>query len=120
MDEPLGALDKKLLEHMQVELRTLQRQVGITCVYVTHDQEEALALSDRIPVTNYGRLQQVGTPPDIYERPALLGCRAQRWPPRLRIFRTGRAFYSNSHWPSWKARSTLRATTMRCASSGPS
>jgi putative spermidine/putrescine transport system ATP-binding protein len=69
LDEPLGALDKKLREAMQVELRSLQRQVGITTIFVTHDQEEALTLSDRIAVMNEGRLQQVGTPQDIYENP---------------------------------------------------
>jgi putative spermidine/putrescine transport system ATP-binding protein len=69
LDEPLGALDKKLREAMQVELRSLQRQVGITTIFVTHDQEEALKLSDRIAVMHQGRLQQVGTPQEIYESP---------------------------------------------------
>jgi spermidine/putrescine ABC transporter ATP-binding subunit len=69
LDEPLGALDKKLREAMQVELKLLQRQVGITTVFVTHDQEEALTMSDRIAVMHQGRLQQFGTPEDIYERP---------------------------------------------------
>ena len=69
LDEPLGALDKKLREAMQVELKSLQRQVGITTVFVTHDQEEALTLSDRIAVMHQGRLQQVGTPQEIYESP---------------------------------------------------
>jgi putative spermidine/putrescine transport system ATP-binding protein len=69
LDEPLGALDKKLREAMQVELKSLQRQVGITTIFVTHDQEEALTMSDRIAVMHLGRLQQVGTPQEIYEGP---------------------------------------------------
>ena len=69
MDEPLGALDKKLREAMQIELKQIQKRVGITVVSVTHDQEEALTLSDRIAVLNDGRLQQVGSAHDLYERP---------------------------------------------------
>ncbi len=69
LDEPLGALDLKLRKQMQIELTRLQRQVGITFVYVTHDQEEAMAMSDRIGVMNRGRLLQVGTPSEIYDRP---------------------------------------------------
>ena len=69
LDEPLGALDLKLRKEMQLELKTLQREVGITFVYVTHDQEEALTMSDRIAVMSRGRLLQVGTPLDIYEEP---------------------------------------------------
>jgi spermidine/putrescine ABC transporter ATP-binding subunit len=69
MDEPLGALDRKLREHMQVEIKQIQRRLGITVVYVTHDQEEALTLSDRIGVMRRGRLEQLGTPADLYERP---------------------------------------------------
>ncbi|MGW3912946.1 ABC transporter ATP-binding protein [Streptomyces sp. NPDC005070] len=70
LDEPLGALDLKLREQMQVELKAIQREVGITFVFVTHDQEEALTMSDRIAVFNRGRIEQVGTPAEIYERPA--------------------------------------------------
>ncbi|MDT0463333.1 ABC transporter ATP-binding protein [Streptomyces gibsoniae] len=70
LDEPLGALDLKLREQMQVELKAIQREVGITFVFVTHDQEEALTMSDRIAVFNQGRIEQVGTPAEIYERPA--------------------------------------------------
>ena len=70
MDEPLGALDRKLREEMQVELKHIQQQVGITVLSVTHDQEEALTLSDRIAVINEGRIEQIGTSHDIYERPA--------------------------------------------------
>lgn len=70
LDEPLGALDLKLRKAMQVELKNLQHRVGITFVYVTHDQEEALTMSDRIAVMDQGVIQQVGSPEDIYERPA--------------------------------------------------
>ncbi len=69
LDEPLGALDLKLRQQMQFELKTLQRNTGITFVFVTHDQEEALVMSDRIVVFNAGRIEQVGTPQDIYEHP---------------------------------------------------
>ncbi len=70
LDEPLGALDLKLRKGLQVELKKIQREVGITFVYVTHDQEEALTMSDRIAVMNSGKVEQVGTPEDVYERPA--------------------------------------------------
>jgi putative spermidine/putrescine transport system ATP-binding protein len=70
LDEPLGALDLKLRQQMQVELKEIQRDVGITFVFVTHDQEEALTMSDRVAVFNQGRIQQMGTPHDIYEHPA--------------------------------------------------
>ncbi|MDT0304338.1 ABC transporter ATP-binding protein [Streptomonospora wellingtoniae] len=70
LDEPLGALDLKLRQAMQIELKRIQREVGITFVYVTHDQGEALTMSDRIAVMNGGRVEQLGTPAEIYERPA--------------------------------------------------
>jgi len=70
LDEPLGALDLKLREEMQVELKSIQQDVGITFIFVTHDQSEALSMSSRIAVFNQGRIEQVGTPRDIYERPA--------------------------------------------------
>jgi putative spermidine/putrescine transport system ATP-binding protein len=70
LDEPLGALDLKLREQMQVELKTIQDQVAITFIYVTHDQDEALTMSNRIAVFNQGRIEQVGTPTGVYERPA--------------------------------------------------
>jgi putative spermidine/putrescine transport system ATP-binding protein len=70
LDEPLGALDLKLREQMQVELKRIQKDVGITFVYVTHDQEEALTMSNRIAVLDEGRIEQVGSPADVYERPA--------------------------------------------------
>lgn len=69
LDEPLGALDLKLRQTMQIELKDIQHEVGITFIYVTHDQEEALTMSDRVAVMNEGRLAQVGTPEDIYESP---------------------------------------------------
>ncbi|MET0557876.1 MAG: ABC transporter ATP-binding protein [Solirubrobacterales bacterium] len=69
LDEPLGALDLKLREQMQVELKTIQSEVGITFVYVTHDQDEALTMSDRIAVFNEGRIEQVSDPVELYERP---------------------------------------------------
>ena len=70
LDEPLGALDLKLRQQMQVELKAIQKRVGITFIFVTHDQEEALTMSDRIAVFNEGKIVQVGTPSEIYERPA--------------------------------------------------
>jgi putative spermidine/putrescine transport system ATP-binding protein len=69
LDEPLGALDLKLREQMQVELKQIQREVGITFVFVTHDQEEALTMSDRVAVFDSGRIQQIGTPQEIYDSP---------------------------------------------------
>src|SRR4249920_3090353 len=70
LDEPLGALDLKLRRQLQVELKRIQSEVGITFVYVTHDQEEALTMSDRIAVMHAGRIEQLGTPEELYERPA--------------------------------------------------
>ena len=70
MDEPLGALDKKLREWLQLEIKRIHRELGVTFIYVTHDQEEALVLSDRIAVMSNGRIEQVGTAVDLYERPA--------------------------------------------------
>src|SRR3712207_1815309 len=69
LDEPLGALDLKLRREMQLELKQLQREVGITFVFVTHDQEEALTMSDRIAVFNDGRVEQVASPAELYEGP---------------------------------------------------
>jgi spermidine/putrescine transport system ATP-binding protein len=69
LDEPLGALDLKLRKNLQLELKRIQKDVGITFVYVTHDQEEALTMSDRIAVMSHGRIEQVGTPEDLYDRP---------------------------------------------------
>ncbi|MBV8563523.1 MAG: ABC transporter ATP-binding protein, partial [Actinobacteria bacterium] len=69
LDEPLGALDLKLRQEMQLELKRIQREVGITFIFVTHDQEEALTMSDRLAVFNEGRIEQIGTPADVYEHP---------------------------------------------------
>jgi ABC-type Fe3+/spermidine/putrescine transport system ATPase subunit len=69
LDEPLGALDRRLRQEMQVELKQIQREIGITAIFVTHDQEEALTLSDRIAIINQGRLAQIGQPQQVYERP---------------------------------------------------
>jgi putative spermidine/putrescine transport system ATP-binding protein len=70
LDEPLGALDKQLREEMQVELKLIQREAGITFIFVTHDQEEAMRMSDRIAVFNAGRIEQLGAPHEVYEKPA--------------------------------------------------
>ena len=70
LDEPLGALDLKLRQAMQIELKEIQQDVGLTFIYVTHDQEEALTMSDRLAVFNQGTIEQVGTPAEVYERPA--------------------------------------------------
>jgi putative spermidine/putrescine transport system ATP-binding protein len=70
LDEPLGALDLKLRQEMQIELKQIQKEVGITFVYVTHDQEEALTMSDRVAVMTNGQIEQIGSPVDVYERPA--------------------------------------------------
>ncbi|NNU60958.1 ABC transporter ATP-binding protein [Ochrobactrum soli] len=72
MDEPLGALDKKLREHMQLEIKRIHRELGATIVYVTHDQEEAMTMSDRICLMNSGKIEQLGTPADLYFRPRTL------------------------------------------------
>jgi putative spermidine/putrescine transport system ATP-binding protein len=69
LDEPLGALDKQLREEMQVELKRIQREAGITFIFVTHDQEEAMRMSDRIAVFNEGAIEQIGTPQEVYEKP---------------------------------------------------
>ncbi|MGZ6779927.1 MAG: ABC transporter ATP-binding protein [Mycobacterium sp.] len=92
LDEPLGALDLKLRQVMQFELKRIQREVGITFVYVTHDQEEALTMSDRIAVMNAGNVDQIGTPTEIYDRPATVFVasfigQANLWPGK----QTGRA-----------------------------
>src|SRR5919199_814686 len=70
LDEPLGALDLKLRQEMQIELKHIQQEVGLTFIYVTHDQEEALTMSDRLAVFSQGRIEQVGTPAEVYENPA--------------------------------------------------
>ncbi|HET6818341.1 MAG TPA: ABC transporter ATP-binding protein [Mycobacteriales bacterium] len=120
LDEPLGALDRKLREQMQIELKALQREIGITFMFVTHDQDEALTMSDRIAVFNEGRIEQVGTPAEIYEQPStgfvaefigtsnlvegdaarqLFGdaARASLRPERLRVLPTGEAPRAGEH-----------------------
>jgi spermidine/putrescine transport system ATP-binding protein len=87
LDEPLGALDLKLRQVMQFELKRIQREVGITFIYVTHDQEEALTMSDRIAVMNAGNVEQIGTPTEIYDRPSTVFVasfigQANLWPGR--------------------------------------
>ena len=95
LDEPLAALDKKLREQMQLELKELQQGLGVTVIFVTHDQQEALTMADRIAVMNDGRLEQVGRPDDLYERPAtefvagFLG-ESNRLVGRLELLDTGR------------------------------
>jgi putative spermidine/putrescine transport system ATP-binding protein len=69
MDEPLGSLDKKLRDEMELEIRRLHKQLGVTVIYVTHDQEEALTMSERIAIMNHGRIDQLGSPSDVYEFP---------------------------------------------------
>src|SRR5882757_9907738 len=69
MDEPLGALDRKLREQMQIEIKRIQQRLGVTVVYVTHDQEEALTMSDRVVVMSGGALAQIGTPAELYQEP---------------------------------------------------
>ena len=89
LDEPLGALDLKLRQEMQIELKSIQREVGITFVYVTHDQEEALTMSDRLAVFNQGRIEQIGPPAEVYEHPQIgVHCRLRRC---LERHRAGRA-----------------------------
>src|SRR5919198_5122381 len=70
LDEPLGALDAKLRKQLQIELKTLQEELGVTFIYVTHDQEEALTMSDRVAVMSNGRIEQIGSPSEVYEEPA--------------------------------------------------
>jgi spermidine/putrescine transport system ATP-binding protein len=88
LDEPLGALDLKLRQSMQLELKRIQREVGITFIFVTHDQEEALTMSDRIAVMNAGRVEQIGSPRDIYDNPATVFVagfigQANLWPAKV-------------------------------------
>ena len=130
LDEPLGALDLKLREEMQIELKAIQQQVGITFIYVTHDQEEALTMSDRLAVFNRGRIEQVGAPADVYERPAtafVAGLRRDLEPaPRRRRpgdRRRGRHVHGPAgEDPARGARATASAPTRRrrSAASGAS
>ena len=135
LDEPLGALDKQLREQMQLELRALQRKVGITFVFVTHDQEEALALSDRIAVMQGGRGLQVDTPAGLYESPnSRAGCAAMAPPERLskpkgwaasscRRHQTASQTARGCRWPCGPRKSTFRpqslTTVLRCRGTWP-
>jgi spermidine/putrescine transport system ATP-binding protein len=98
LDEPLGALDLKLREHMKVELKQLQAEIGTTFVYITHDQSEALVMSDHVAVMNQGRFEQVGTPQELYYRPAtafvagFVG-EANRWRGRIDAVSGGKAMF---------------------------
>jgi spermidine/putrescine transport system ATP-binding protein len=99
LDEPLGALDLKLRKELQMFLKQVQDEVGITFVYVTHDQEEAFSMSDRVAVMQHGRIEQVGRPQDVYQRPATLGVAAfvgatNRLPGRI-VGREGDAFVTD-------------------------
>ncbi|TAM86217.1 MAG: ABC transporter ATP-binding protein [Candidimonas sp.] len=106
LDEPLSALDKLLREQMQVELRQLQRRLGTTTVFVTHDQEEALTMSDSIAVMSDGRIQQIGRPDDIYERPetefvaTFLGA-SNILPARVQRLEAGRAYVAFAGITAW-------------------
>jgi spermidine/putrescine transport system ATP-binding protein len=104
LDEPLGALDLKLREHMKVELKQLQAEIGTTFVYITHDQSEALVMSDRVAVMNQGRFEQVGPPQELYYRPAtafvagFVG-EANRWRGRIDSVEGGKAnFVGDGGW----------------------
>ena len=102
LDEPLGALDLKLRQAMRLELKTLQREVGITFIYVTHDQEEALTMSDRLAVFNHGQVEQVGTPSEVYENPS-------------NSFVAGFVGTSNVMSGRWRSRSSDRLPPSPCA-----
>jgi spermidine/putrescine transport system ATP-binding protein len=105
LDEPLTALDQKLREHMQTELRLLQKRLGLTFIFVTHDQEEAMILSDRIAVMNAGVVEQVSAPKDLYESPKSLFCarfigRRNEFPAQIIGSSTGVDMASGSKWVS--------------------
>jgi len=93
LDEPLGALDLKLRKEMQLELKALQQQLGITFIYVTHDQEEALTMSDRIAVMSHGKVLQMGPAVEIYERPTSRRDKFPRWKGEIAYWRQGYCYY---------------------------
>ena len=109
LDEPLGALDAKLRKTLQVELRALQHEIGITFIYVTHDQEEALTMSDRLAVMNEGELVQVGAPEDVYESPI----NASAWPTcwRPSTSATDGSDWGTGCWPPLAPRPRVRAAS---------
>ena len=108
LDEPLGALDLKLRENMQEELKALQKALGITFVFVTHDQGEALSMADRVAVFNDGRIMQVGTPEDIYQRPRLALRRRFR-----RLLQRAAARFRRAPWRPARAGRSLRPEAIR-------
>ena len=119
LDEPLGALDLKLRKQMQIELKRIQTEVGITFIYVTHDQEEAMTMSDRIAVMRAGRIEQLGTPEELYERPTtafVAGFLGVSQPARGRGGRPRRHRWSPSSLPDG---TVLRAPADGTAPSGP-
>jgi putative spermidine/putrescine transport system ATP-binding protein len=122
LDEPLGALDLKLREEMQIELKRIQQEVGITFIYVTHDQEEALTMSDRLAVFNNGLIEQIAAPADVYERPATEfvagfvgvsnvierdGQRLVVRPEKIRILEQGEEPYAAAHVESGHVRDVV-------------
>jgi putative spermidine/putrescine transport system ATP-binding protein len=124
LDEPLGALDLKLRQEMQIELKRIQREVGITFVYVTHDQDEALTMSDRVAVFNGGRIEQVGSPAEIYEHPRTEfvagfvgvsnvfdrdGSRISVRPEKIRLLDEGEQAEAGSHVESGRIREVVYA-----------
>src|SRR5437588_6206517 len=124
LDEPLGALDLKLRQEMQLELLRVQREVGITFIYVTHDQEEALTMSDRIAVLNHGVIEQVGGPVEVYERPRTAfvagfigvsnlierdGHRITVRPEKITLLEDGQQAPSGSHAESGRIRDVIYA-----------
>ena len=117
LDEPLGALDLKLREEMQIELKAIQQQVGITFIYVTHDQEEALTMSDRLAVFNRGRIEQVGAPAEVYERPGHARSSPASWARRTCCPVTSRRASSADagRSPSGRRRSTSPSRRPRSA-----
>ena len=117
MDEPLGALDKQLREHMQYEIRHLHERLGVTVVYVTHDQSEALTMSDRIAVFNDGKIQQLATPEDLYERPENAFV-AQFIGENNRLFGTIRAIEGDIASVELENGATVRALPVSCGEAG--
>ena len=127
LDEPLGALDLKLRKQMQVELKRIQQEVGITFIYVTHDQEEAMTMSDRIAVMNKGRYEQLGDPESLYERPAtrfVAGFLGHQQPAAGHRRGHRRRLRARSAWPTTRAIRAPRGARRRprptsASASGP-
>jgi putative spermidine/putrescine transport system ATP-binding protein len=126
-DEPLGALDRKLRQSMQFELKQLQKELGVTLIFVTHDQEEALAMADRMAVMNAGRIEQAGAPADIYGRPRTrfvadfigeINLFAGEWRNGAFLLPSGRALPANGGGRSGPATIAVRPERMRFAAAG--